>query len=523
MAAPPMVPPLREGLLMAETKGGSSLVEDPVQRLRLPVDRLTMRIMDVLTEGPLDPDGLVTRLGASRVEVRRRVALLNRYALLSTPRGARQEALHGQAHALWSSDALQEAPLRYPEGLAHGCVACGACCTGTDVGPLRSEDIRRVESVDWRPHLPEDVDREDWLQSVELPSGDAITLMGQRQGRCVFLGEDKLCVIHRVAGPEMKPTICRQFPYTFTRTPEGVDVSFSMECRSWWQARQIGRPVSEDTEALRALLAEGAPVMDLPSPIPVWEGLDWSVNAWMDHRRKALEALDQAQSLAELSEAFITPVLDAVGGEVTAQRATEGFLSREAWRIPDGSGDSSDVIGQFRASADRLSGGLVEGLSSLADRYRDHGDHGQSDRHRRLVWAIEAALGGQDLSDMDRDPDEVSIWRDMIKASLYSHETARRGGLLAGTAELSFRLIVGQSMAAMLARAALRARTNTRDVVDSMVLVTKMLRGSLVADLLRRSRRDLIHVTLINAPVFSRGVAPVGAILEPLVPQHDSQ
>jgi hypothetical protein len=110
MASPHMVPPVRGGLLTSTGKKGATIIEDPVQRIRVPADTLTVRIMDVLMEGPIDPDGLIARVGAARVEVRRRVALLNRYALLTTPRGAQQEEVHTQAQALWSEEALQEAP-----------------------------------------------------------------------------------------------------------------------------------------------------------------------------------------------------------------------------------------------------------------------------------------------------------------------------------------------------------------------------------------------------------------------------
>ena len=45
--------------------------------------------------------------------------------------------------------------------------------------------------------------------------------------RCVFLGEDKLCEIHREMGIESKPVPCRQFPFVVKQTPDGLHVGIT--------------------------------------------------------------------------------------------------------------------------------------------------------------------------------------------------------------------------------------------------------------------------------------------------------
>ena len=269
------IPPLRDDFRVKRAGSERFAVEDAALRVRVPVDPLGLAVLQELADGSRGPGALCKAVSAPRIEVFERVALLNRHLLLDTPRANAQVELHAAAasEALWPRADSDAAPLATPPDLVHGCVACGACCTGTDVGPIPDEDVARVCELDWTEHLPDGVTPDDWFQHLEDRTGAPITLLGMRNGRCVFLGDNKLCVIHRVAGPQQKPVICRQFPYTFTRTPRGIDVSFSMECRSWWRARQQGSPVSEDEPAIRLLLRQGAPVLDLPMPVPVWDGL----------------------------------------------------------------------------------------------------------------------------------------------------------------------------------------------------------------------------------------------------------
>ncbi|TNF37171.1 MAG: YkgJ family cysteine cluster protein, partial [Deltaproteobacteria bacterium] len=274
------VPPLREDVT-AKKFGGRLVVEDPVRRVRVPVDALTIAVMQELADGPSVPSALVEAIGAPRVELWRRVSLLNAHQLLETPRALAQCQLHRDAAAAPPPVDAATAPLTWPAGLRHGCVASGGCCHGTDVGPLKADDIAKIKAIDWSPYLPDDVHPDDWLVETTAPNGEVVTLLGMRHGRCVFLDSDKLCVVHKVAGSAQKPTICRQFPYTFTRTPRGVDVSYAMECRAWHRARLGGPEPGADEATARTYLAEGGPLLELPAPVPLWAGVDLATEGWL--------------------------------------------------------------------------------------------------------------------------------------------------------------------------------------------------------------------------------------------------
>ncbi|MCC6620870.1 MAG: YkgJ family cysteine cluster protein [Deltaproteobacteria bacterium] len=516
MRSPPPVPPLRPDVRprKIQTAAGPRLVvDDPAQKIRVPIDELTLEVMECLAEGAMEQDDLAAELGAPRVELQRRVRILARSLLLETPRAAAMlELARAADHDPSPAIAPEAAPLRFAADLRHGCVACGACCHGTDVGPLSDDDVARVMAIDWAPHLPADVRREDWL--VEVPASAIkagapempVRLMGHRHGRCVFLGADKLCVIHKAHGAATKPTICRQFPYTFTRTPAGIDVSFSMECRAWWTAKQAGRPPEEDEATIRALLAERAPVLALPVPVPVMDGLAWDVAGWEVVRAATLDAIGRAADLPALVRALVEPAKSSIEGVMQGFAPSEVFAERAAWGIPDP--DPSDQSARFFAVVARLAQALAEGLAQIAAGMKARARYEEADRVQRLAWATAALLEGRRADDALRFAHEHEIWQDMCRAAFQAHEPVRRGGLVQGIATLVLRLASGHLLSGLLASTALRGRTSEQDATDAMVLVTKMWRGTAFERLLQAVRHDLADVFFWNAGVLAYGGAP---------------
>lgn len=523
MRSSPPVPPLREDVgvkRLQSPSGPRFVVEDPVRRIRLPIDELTLALVQELAaDAAMTQDELAEAIGAPRVELQRRVRWLARQSLLETPRAADQLRVHlalvpdteGEADAPKATAAFDPAtvPLHYPEGLRHGCVACGACCHGTDVGPLKPDDIARVRAIDWSPHLPADVTPDAWMHETTLPTAageKTITLMGQRHGRCVFLGADKLCVIHKVAGAEQKPTICRQFPYTFTRTASGIDVSFSMECRKWWTAKQNGKPVAEDEAGIRRLIAEGGPVLALPSPVPFSEGFDATTAEWLAIREKMIANLFGVQTISGLVGAVVDPVREAVAGRLDGYRESEAFGEREAWGVL--AAEPEDQVARFFDRCGALREAIVDGIDQIADAEEARERPAEADRARRFAWAFQALLAGRRADDPLRFEHELELWRDMALAACYAHEPVRRGGLVLGTAMLAMRLLVGPLLAAMLAETSLRGRVSEQDATDALVLVTKIPRGTAYEQLVAKHRKPWVETFFHGAAVLARGEGP---------------
>lgn len=508
MRTPQVTIPALRADIAVKRFGGRLVIEDPARRVRVPIDELTFKVVDELAGGPARPETLCKATRSSRYEVWRRVRLLNEHLALDTPRAREQVAIHRRAAAAGAElPDPASAALRFPGDLRHGCVACGACCHGTDVGPLTAEDIAHIEAVDWTEHLPTPIPREEWIVEAVDPRGQTVAMTGRRDGRCVFLGETKLCTIHSVAGATHKPTVCQQFPYTFTRTPRGIDVSFSMECRSWWAARQQGRPVAEEEDELRRMLTIGS-ILEVPTPIAVWSGFDLDLDGWESLRAEMIDRASAARDVAALVGALVGPAREAFAAVHARHAEAESFAARDAWALPAGGGVGGEATARFLGTRDAVRSHLDVGLRDLGAELAAAGRPEERDRAERLRWVIDALLTGRRADDLIRFEHELTIRRDLVLAALYGHEPARAGAVLFGVARLVLKLLASHLLSGLSAQTALRGRTTVQDAVDSVVLLTKMLRGSAFSRLLSGSRRELVELFVENAEVFASGAAP---------------
>jgi len=503
------IPPLREGLEVVELQGRSFL-EDPIRRVRVPLDELGLNICDALQREALTPAELTARVGAGRLDSYERVALLNRHLMLRTTRASDVLALH---HSDESPLPAFDGTLTHSAGLRHSCTGCGACCTGTDLGPLSDEDVARIKAVDWSPHLPESVKPEDWIVEVELQGGRVARLLGRRDDRCVFLRDDNKCTIHAVAGASEKPLMCRQFPHLFVREPAspGIHVGFATECRSWHIAREDGATVESSQESLWRILEEKGSAIMLKPPFVVWDGLEWSWESWSEVRQSQLDRVSDAVCFAEVIDGIVEPVQEALLASMSPYEQDELFSTRLGWGIPSppaGPLTGRGALEGFQEGCRVLSVTVGQGMAELADRYESASELAMARRHHALAEAIHHLLSGQAAPPAMTTPEALQIWKDMALAAIDSHEIARGEAILYETARLVFKLVLSHHDCHQGVSDGMRARVDAHDVVDRMVRVTKMLRGALVSALMRRSRREMIALFLFNSSVFVRGRAP---------------
>jgi Fe-S-cluster containining protein len=182
----------------------------------------------------LNPLGLVELLQA-----------LDRRALLDTPR-ARMVVAQGLVRA--DIAALQRlanrrkhieeyVPEETPVGLptmapnsGFACKSCNRCCSEDHLlGPVTREERDNIllgfaQKADERGADPSNF--------VPLPTGgaDPVYLLRPREGHCSYLDRDGLCRVHKILGEEVKPAVCRLFPFRVVHTPEGWHAGMSMLC-----------------------------------------------------------------------------------------------------------------------------------------------------------------------------------------------------------------------------------------------------------------------------------------------------
>ncbi|PJB44031.1 MAG: hypothetical protein CO108_09295 [Deltaproteobacteria bacterium CG_4_9_14_3_um_filter_63_12] len=140
---------------------------------------------------------------------------------------------------------MNDSPLKFD------CTACGRCCESWTVGPVskgeadRLGEFRRLLS-DQYPRLA----AHETTQTLWTEEGWTLTL-NFPGGRCLFLGEDRLCIVHKEYGFDAKPAICRRFPLAAV-TAEG-ELREGIRPLSYGLAGsyQAGSPVDLDSVELR--------------------------------------------------------------------------------------------------------------------------------------------------------------------------------------------------------------------------------------------------------------------------------
>lgn len=116
--------------------------------------------------------------------------------------------------------------LRALEPPRHNCHACGACCHGVRVRLLCDEERVRVTAL-----------------GARLGVASPITADGHLRiegGQCVFLGEDRLCNLHRNFGAGAKPHSCRQYPAVLVDTEHDTRIGVDPGCFSAWSTWRDG-------------------------------------------------------------------------------------------------------------------------------------------------------------------------------------------------------------------------------------------------------------------------------------------
>lgn len=187
-------------------------------------------------------------------------------------------------------------------GQNYDCVRCAKGCTSS----LRVEvDPFSQRTVSGSPLELRII--EEHGGSMNLDDQDGRTRTARKaNGDCVFLGDDKLCLIHSEMGIEAKPMACRAFPFSITPTPDGYYVSVSYFCTS--AQRNSGRPLSEHQGEVEEILKgiRFSMVGDKPIAVDEHRTMEWEAY-------KKLEAfLDQQLSGPGRPEAAVARALTAV-------------------------------------------------------------------------------------------------------------------------------------------------------------------------------------------------------------------
>jgi Fe-S-cluster containining protein/histone H3/H4 len=96
------------------------------------------------------------------------------------------------------------------------CQLCGECCSSWQI-PVEAHKATHLLAQPWVTERLADLDR-----SLEPLDADTWRIPLRPDNYCIFLAEDKRCLIEVNEGREWKPEQCKRFPFAAVRMPDGV-------------------------------------------------------------------------------------------------------------------------------------------------------------------------------------------------------------------------------------------------------------------------------------------------------------
>jgi Fe-S-cluster containining protein len=164
-------------------------------------------------------------------------------------------------------------PLLLADDVVFTCQGCGDCCRGAWLIGVDDAAHAALKDVDWARHDPALGAGEKFTRlPLPLASGERMTFARASSGACVFLSEQNRCGIHTHLGYGAKPQVCREFPYHFVETPDGIAAGLSFACTAVLHHR--GAPLAEQAAAVADVVAGSARVATLPDPITLYSGVE---------------------------------------------------------------------------------------------------------------------------------------------------------------------------------------------------------------------------------------------------------
>lgn len=157
--------------------------------------------------------------------------------------------------------------MHLPE-LHYDCVSCGKSCTDFRV-EVKAQDLPRLRNSTCTQAL-----EKAGFTPLQVV-GDQVFLEKLEGGRCSYLNEDTLCLLHQEGGFAHKPHTCQKFPYVVVDTPDGPFVGLSFYCTAVVESQ--GRLLEGRQEELSFLIDPEAEAVTQESQWSLWESqaVDW--------------------------------------------------------------------------------------------------------------------------------------------------------------------------------------------------------------------------------------------------------
>lgn len=403
------------------------VLHDPRTGLMMEIAPADWRVLEH-ADGTRDVDGLQLALAKGGEPVREADVLQLLHELNGA--GVLDDGLAPRLLPALSSEETtpDDRPLDVLPDFALICDGRGSCCRFySSVGFLPIEALRArllAKDMDLRG-----IEEERLFMPVNgfsSPHPEMPVTVAQIDGRCFFLEDDLRCGIHRRAGAEAKPNMCRNYPATFVDDGVALRVSLGPECACVFAS--VGVPGGSPLVTGAATRGELDPLVALtyvPDPVPV------------SAMKTAPRELLHAWSRTVHDRARVLPG-DAAGWAwaLAASIERDGLTDIEVAPAP------LDGIKPWLAALRER----AEVVASTHEGWRD-----VSDLSRIVARWVADALKAPDVSATATDPEAERFY---LAALAFGHRLASEGRALAdGLRDRATRIVTARAMAAIEAPA----------------------------------------------------------------------
>ncbi len=174
---------------------------------------------------------------------------------------------------------MSETKFIFHDQVVYDCQNSGDCCRTDWIIGIDDISYERVRNLEW-DKVNTEVSGVNHYQKLKkpLPSGEKMTFARTGQGECIFLNKDCKCQMHQHFGFSVKPQVCKEFPYYFMETPEGIVVGLSFACHA--VRNRKGRILREKTDEVKEVYEGSYRVRKFPDNPELYPGISLSWNEY---------------------------------------------------------------------------------------------------------------------------------------------------------------------------------------------------------------------------------------------------
>lgn len=113
-----------------------------------------------------------------------------------------------------------------PENFYYSCLPnCAVCCKDWSID-IDEETYKNLSKVEWEKISEKFSGKKKFIEENNKKYFELV------ENKCIFLDDDKYCLIHKKLGFDAKTSTCKIYPFKFIKTADGIIARLSFVCPS---------------------------------------------------------------------------------------------------------------------------------------------------------------------------------------------------------------------------------------------------------------------------------------------------